>query len=106
MRPARNETDVRAGARKLHAEISADRAGAIDADLHRGLLGVKCWRAGLERSLKVSSISLTVNAASSGGGLRRAARGFIEGGRDVAHADDAGERKIVDHRKVPDVMHI
>jgi hypothetical protein len=30
----RDEADVRAGARKLHAKISADRAGAVDADFH------------------------------------------------------------------------
>src|SRR5689334_5517450 len=35
----------------------------------------------------------------SGGGLRRSARRFVEGARDVAHADDAGERKVIDHRK-------
>jgi hypothetical protein len=31
---ARDQADLGAGARKLHAEIAADRAGAVDADFH------------------------------------------------------------------------
>ncbi len=34
MRAARDEADVGARARELHAEISADRAGAVDTDFH------------------------------------------------------------------------
>src|SRR6266403_903968 len=34
MRAARDEADVGACARELHAEISTDRAGAVDTDLH------------------------------------------------------------------------
>ena len=38
MRPTRDQADIRARARQLHAEISANRAGAVDADLHRSFL--------------------------------------------------------------------
>src|SRR5258708_7535270 len=34
MRAARDQANVGARARQLHAKISADRAGAIDADFH------------------------------------------------------------------------
>ena len=34
MRAARHQADVGACARELHTEISADRAGAVDADFH------------------------------------------------------------------------
>ncbi len=37
---ARDQADIGASARKLHAEISADRAGAVDADFHEILAGV------------------------------------------------------------------
>ena len=38
VRAARDEADVRAGLRKLDAQIAADRAGAEDADLHCAFL--------------------------------------------------------------------
>src|SRR6516225_3145191 len=38
MRPTRDQADIRARTRQLHAEISANRAGAVDADLHRSFL--------------------------------------------------------------------
>jgi hypothetical protein len=34
MRAAGNEADVGARARKLHTEVSTDRAGAVDTDLN------------------------------------------------------------------------
>ena len=34
VRAARDQADVGARARELNPEISADRAGAVDADLH------------------------------------------------------------------------
>ena len=34
MRAARHQADIGARARKLHTDISADRAGAVDADFH------------------------------------------------------------------------
>ena len=37
MRAARHQADVDACARELHAEISADRAGAVDTDFHGSL---------------------------------------------------------------------
>ncbi len=37
MRAARHQADVGARARQLHTDISADRAGAVDADFHGNL---------------------------------------------------------------------
>ena len=34
MRAARHQADIGARARELHAEIAADRAGAVDTDFH------------------------------------------------------------------------
>ena len=42
MRAARDEADVDACARELHAEITADRAGAVNSDLQETYLETNC----------------------------------------------------------------
>src|ERR1700756_878820 len=103
MRSACDEADIRAGPRELHAEIPSDRAGAVDADFHRCLSGLRAGARALDIQGPLEAYS-KVNAATSGGGLCRAVSCLVEGGRDVTHADNAGEREIVDHRQMPDVV--
>jgi hypothetical protein len=42
--------------------------------------------------------------SGSGGGSCRGRSLFVERGADIAHADDAGEVVIVDHRQMADVV--
>jgi hypothetical protein len=46
MSAARDEADVNSRACQLHAEVAANRASAVDAELHGILRGWKCkfWR--------------------------------------------------------------
>ena len=108
-RNLRHEANVCTCARELHTEISADRAGAVDTDLHEILrmrvaeISAQTTR-GFERKLKATAIAADAEGAGSSGCGDRSRRLVVERRRDVADADDADQAEVLEHRQMADVV--
>ena len=108
-RNLRHEANVCTCARELHTEISADRAGAVDTDLHEILrmrvaeISAQTTR-GFERKLKATAIAADAEGAGSSGCGDRSRRLVVERSRDVADADDADQAIVLEHRQMADVV--
>src|SRR4030088_2591371 len=111
MRAARNEADVGADAGQLYPEISADRAGAVDADLHGNLRESRMAKnfrrsspVGFEGISKPRRVNPMGALSGGGDGSRRGGWLVLRRGEDIADTDDADQAVIVDHRQMANVV--
>lgn len=110
---ARNKADIGASLRELDAKIAANGAGAIDADLHEMSPRLRALTNG-NKDLHHGPQSVRVGIgpvdewtrayASGDSGMRLRCVLMVECPADIADADHADQRVIVDDRDVANVM--
>src|SRR3954453_21327342 len=87
MSPAGHQAHVRAGARQLHAEIAADRAGAVNADFH----GLFREDENENSSARYAPVLSKVSGRRVGGGLKTQRQAWIACFTSVASSSNAVE---------------
>src|SRR6516225_10237846 len=97
----------RTGAASLFFETSVSACGRMSGDslpsfARSGLQAHSRQRASNCRTRNLVAVAIQIVEVS--GRVRRAHGRLVEGGGEIAHADDAGEAVIVDHGQMPNVM--